>query len=203
MSKITTSTSTITSNILTTNQCDKKNTKSSNSTFSKFSVFFSGTKNTPSQQSSTSSTTKPSVSSFSGPSSSREKYKIYKNLEGNSNVKIDRTLLSGIKKIQGGFAIESKGSYSTFKESSNITIGSSTLKKDFKQSFHPSASSFSSRPSASKEKSRMYSSFEEAAKKEKGIKIEKKGGATNVTISGVSGLHIGKTTIQTFTPQKR
>ncbi|MGL9725068.1 hypothetical protein [Sodalis sp. (in: enterobacteria)] len=112
MSRITTSISTLTSNVFTTSKCDKKNTKSSTSTFLKMSSFLSCVKNTPSQQSS-----------------------------------------------------------------------------------NPSASS-----SSSKEKTRSYVSLEEAAKKEKGIKIEKKGQKTNVIISGVSGLHIGET--YTFTPPK-
>lgn len=216
MSGVTTSTATPTSNVFTTSKCDKKNTKSSTSTFSRVSGFFSSAKNTSTQQSSKPSTSKPSSSSFGEPFSSKEKYKTYKDLEGNTNVKIDRGLLSGVKKVPGGFAIESKGSYLTFKGSRNITIGNSTVvrnvkqssgfsigeeKKSGQQSPYSSASSYSV-PSSSKEKARSYSNFEEAAKKEKGVKIEKKGRSTNVTISGVSGLHIGKTETHTFPSTK-
>lgn len=49
-------------------------------------------------------------------------------------------------------------------------------------------------PSSSKEKAREYTNFKEAAKKEKGIKIEKKDNVTNITISGVSGIKIGHKT---------
>ncbi|AHF79269.1 hypothetical protein Sant_P0225 (plasmid) [Sodalis praecaptivus] len=204
MSGITTSASTLNSNVYTTSRCDKKDTKLSTSTPLKFSGPFSGVKNTPTQQSSN-----PSTSSSSLQSNSKEKTKKYSSLNEamrkDKGVKTERKGHITTTTIPGGFAIaHSKNSKSSVLFSKEKSIPSQYLssKLTVKSTTEPYTVSFSG-PSGSKEKARGYTSLKEAAKKEEGVKIEKKGGKTKVTISGASGFHLGTTTTHKFTPNEK